>query len=535
MAEMKSIFIEDYELQLFTKLVNEPNIKIIGIHVKFQYEKDKIISTNPDIPVYLTEDIIRWSETFVSKEEITTHRDSQIKVSHFFDRILDCSASERQAYYYSSLAFWNNIFENSKIDCVLIGQVDHGSPADTVLIDIATGRNIPTYICEIILYDNNNHNAYYAIKCCNSNTYINIKEISDKSLSITEINKFIESVMNTNQKSLDNDYAPASSAGFPDLKRRTEKEKERIMFILNTIEFIPRKFSKITHRKYNSHIEASKLLTKLEPPYFYLRYWITYILKQNSNTEIQGHKVYFSSKKNIQGWHYTKSLIKYYQKHAIRDIPQDEKYVLYALHLEPEAAIMARTIYNSQLYNISMIAHSLPDGWKLYVKEHPHQFKLIGGCAMYTAHMSSFRTKSYYDEICSLPNTYLLDYRIPSSKLVHPDNSQENRINAKPQAISTINGSITLESILHGIPTLLFDKSTIPYESPLILGISNQEDIIHHLKNIANNNIPIANLQILITTLSERLFTCTPDENFQISTETIVSIIKNKPGTPKNI
>ena len=68
-----------------------------------------------------------------------------------------------------------------------------------------------------------------------------------------------------------------------------------------------------------------------------------------------------------------KQLKRFYDKHAIKPNLQ-EKYIYYSIHVEPEAAIIGTTLLESQLTVIKMLSHALPSGWKLYVKEHPHQF-----------------------------------------------------------------------------------------------------------------------------------------------------------------
>ena len=53
------------------------------------------------------------------------------------------------------------------------------------------------------------------------------------------------------------------------------------------------------------------------------------------------------------------------------DIDKHQKYVFYAAHFEPEAGTSVIVDLQNQLSVIQMLSHSLPKGWKLYVKRTP--------------------------------------------------------------------------------------------------------------------------------------------------------------------
>ena len=155
---------------------------------------------------------------------------------------------------------------------------------------------------------------------------------------------------------------------------------------------------------------------------------------------------------------YNRKLRRYYQKHSISEISPNDHVVLYFLHLEPEASIMNRTVYNSQIYNLKMLAKSLPSGWKLYVKEHPASFNvnLVSGATIMRT-MERYRSIKYYQELLRIPNLYLLDWKYPSTLLV-----SEKSTSVK--AVATINGTVSLECLRSKKPVILFDDASCCYE-----------------------------------------------------------------------
>ena len=54
----------------------------------------------------------------------------------------------------------------------------------------------------------------------------------------------------------------------------------------------------------------------------------------------------------------------------------NEKFFYYALHFEPEGSIQTRVTMESQLTIIKLLSECIPEGYFLYVKEHPWQFRL---------------------------------------------------------------------------------------------------------------------------------------------------------------
>jgi hypothetical protein len=116
-----------------------------------------------------------------------------------------------------------------------------------------------------------------------------------------------------------------------------------------------------------------------------------------------------------------------------------QPYVYFPLHYRPERTSNPDGgVFYDQLIPLAMISDALPDGWALYVKEHPSQFSsmLAGECG---------RTTAYYDDIARLRNV----------RLIAPDvSSRDLLLNAK--AAASITGTVVWEAVLNRTPAFYF-------------------------------------------------------------------------------
>lgn len=123
------------------------------------------------------------------------------------------------------------------------------------------------------------------------------------------------------------------------------------------------------------------------------------------------------------------------------------KYVIYFLHFEPEAVISNyANQMDSQLIIIKMLSESLPQGWILYVKEHPDMYKMnTYQFDYYIIYSRRFFNRYFVDKILELSNVKLIDYRIKSNQLIR-----------NAQGVATVCGTVILEAVQYHKPLLLF-------------------------------------------------------------------------------
>lgn len=148
-----------------------------------------------------------------------------------------------------------------------------------------------------------------------------------------------------------------------------------------------------------------------------------------------------------------KRMHRFYKTHACKPSLK-EKFIYFNLHLEPEAAIIGRAILEAQLTLIKMTARALPEGYKLYVKEHPHQLQFNDNLTDYFLHnITFFKNIAFYKHIMQVPNTSLLSLEISAKELI-----------SHSQAIATFDGTVTLEAIAFNKPVILFNAPVSPYQ-----------------------------------------------------------------------
>ena len=163
-----------------------------------------------------------------------------------------------------------------------------------------------------------------------------------------------------------------------------------------------------------------------------------------------------------------KSLDKYYHELAVPEVPLDQPYIYIALSYQPEATTSPKGDFFVNLdLMVYMISQAVPNGWLLYVKEHPSQFERT-----WTHRSQSAREKYYYDDLARMDNVRLIPTSFSSFDLL------DNAV-----AIATVTGSVGWQAVNRGKPALVFGN-------PWYLGcegifsIRSSKDCLHALKKI---------------------------------------------------
>lgn len=137
-----------------------------------------------------------------------------------------------------------------------------------------------------------------------------------------------------------------------------------------------------------------------------------------------------------------------------------KNFVYLALHYQPEASNSpVGGYFANQILMAEMIAHNLPEGWFLYLKEHPAQQYIN-------------RNIDFYNDLSKNPRIKLISKSFDSFKLAQ-----------NCRAVSTIAGTVAWESLFTGKPVLLFGASPIMY-APGVFIIKTNEDMRNAFKAI---------------------------------------------------
>lgn len=122
-------------------------------------------------------------------------------------------------------------------------------------------------------------------------------------------------------------------------------------------------------------------------------------------------------------------------------VDPDVPYVYMPLHYQPERSTCPEGgAYTDQILAAQVVASKLPEGWQLYVKEHPSQFSDKG-----------------YGELGRSLTDYQKLKEIPGVKLVSLDTSTF-ALTDSAKAVVTITGTPGWEAVLRGKPAITFGE-----------------------------------------------------------------------------
>lgn len=174
----------------------------------------------------------------------------------------------------------------------------------------------------------------------------------------------------------------------------------------------------------------------------------------------------------------------YLDKNALTKIDSETPFVYFPLHVEPERVLSfgAQFIPN-QIELISILAKSLPIGYKLYVKEHP---------MMNTSHYG--RKVSFYKKINDFPNVYL----------IHPSVEPEELLK-KCSLVATIIGTAGLDATFFGKPSIVFVETGYSF-LPSVHTVKNFEELPKIIRAALNEKVDVTILNQYIDYLEANTF-----------------------------
>jgi len=198
---------------------------------------------------------------------------------------------------------------------------------------------------------------------------------------------------------------------------------------------------------------------------------IKYFFSSTQKTTQTHYPYYGRTKFNVLSYYLnfflkTKNRKSFIDKQLKKEIPSDQPFVYFPLHIEIErATLITAPLFTNQIEIVKMISKSLPINFKLYVKEHPAQVT------------RGWRTKSDYQELLSIPNV----------ELIHPDFSSKS-LYEKCSLVITIAGSAGFEASFFGKPTITF--SNLNYSIlPFVYQIKNLNDLPIMIREALNSKV----------------------------------------------
>tara|TARA_B100001750_G_scaffold223163_1_gene213177 strand:+ start:2305 stop:3786 length:1482 start_codon:yes stop_codon:yes gene_type:complete len=174
---------------------------------------------------------------------------------------------------------------------------------------------------------------------------------------------------------------------------------------------------------------------------------------------------------------------KFLDKQLLYKNKLDEKFIFFPLHVEPERSInIAAPSFSNQIEIIEKISNSLPDGYKLYVKEHP--VMVVRG----------WRSISNYKKIMSLSNV----------RLIHPSFRTEDFIK-KSSLVIQIGGTPALEAAFYNKPSIVF--ADLDYAGiSSVYKISSFSELPTAIRNMLNVKVKISEINEYINLVNTNSF-----------------------------
>jgi len=358
---------------------------------------------------------VRWQDiTPLDEELIASMRHCEavfLTMVERYARYLDMPYTERLRQYMEHLRYWNHVLETKHIGFVLMNTVPHQC-YDLVLYDLCKVKKIPVlYLARFFLVDafsveedwkevgHGVHERFQELQ----------KEYSDPNRPVTLSPLFEESYTRATQVE-----------GDPYYMFRRGKHLERRGFL--------RKWARIALRI--GIYKPAYLLRSVCSPAFWRRKW-------------QQHT----------------TALTYDRLTKMPDLAKP--YIYVPLHMQPEATTCPMGgIFADQELMLQLLAAHLPEGIRLYVKEHPAQ-----------------------GEMCRSAQFYRTLHSIPSVTLV-PRHFNTFALTKSALAVASVTGSACFEGLFREKPALVFGHTFFQY-SPGVFRIRNAEDCECALRTIA--------------------------------------------------
>ena len=219
----------------------------------------------------------------------------------------------------------------------------------------------------------------------------------------------------------------------------------------------------------------------------YLQSALKYLFSDNSN--VKTHFTYYGRTKfavlRITLINEIKKKYREYfiNKNLIRNIENKKPFIYFSLQSEPERALLiAGGLFTDQIKVITNIAKSLPNGYNLYVKEHPLMY------------LREWRSISYYKQIMGLSNV----------TLIHPSVKSDYIIKRSSLVVS-INSTSALEAGFYNKPSITLSNQEFSY-LPFVHQIKTLEELPDAIKTSLKKKVNISDLNDYLNLIESNSF-----------------------------
>ena len=371
--------------------------------------------------------------------------------------------------YISLVKYYFNILTKLNVDVVIFNLFPHGY-SDYLIYALSEHLKIKVIAFEglsmdggdkLLISDNAGRDRYAYLKNKYSENIKKYENNSDKSL--LSISSFVEARIN--QILTSEDITPIYSQNFIKNYQKSHNIFNKPLIIKVGLGY------RNTLLTFLLHI-VNKEMKKDHIIYLYRS------INQINKNIIQQVKFYSKSKK----------LLKDYIDNTDLDesILSCTKYVYFPLHYQPEASTLSLGDYffNQELA-IDILAHSVPKGWKILVKEHIGQI-------IDNSDDNRLRPEGYYTMLKRLDNVLLVPLNITSKKLI------KNSI-----CVATVTGTTGIEALVLGKPVITFGSAWYN-ECRGVFKVSCKNECIETINKIEKGiDISLDDFKIFLHTIDE--------------------------------
>ncbi len=348
---------------------------------------------------------VDWSKiTPLDEEVIQNMRNTEsvfLTMVERYAKYADMPYAERLRQYTEHLRYWNHILETKDIGLLLMNTAPHQC-YDLVMYDLCKKKNIP------VLY--------------------------------------LERLVHFGTCTLEDDWERAGE----EIRERYEVlEKEHA-------GDLPVTLSDSFERFYKMYSEVDRGPWYMGPRSKHLEHK-TFVQKWGAiAVRILVHKprYFFRSVLNPLFWkrkwhqHYTTLL---YDRFT-QDPPTTEPFIYVPLHMQPEATTCPLGgVFTDQQLMVQMLAHAIPAGVHLVIKEHPAQGEMC-------------RSAAFYEALKAIPSVILV-----------PRHYDTFRLTKDAIAVATVTGTAMLEGLFREKPAIMFGHQYFQY-APGVFRVHTRED-----------------------------------------------------------
>lgn len=359
---------------------------------------------------------------YLDVDFLKRHAHHELQAIKMMDRVDQSLHSfnfmERQRHYRNMLKQWMAAIDLVKPDLIISTAIPHRL-YDYVLFWLCEEKNIPFLTIQHTQFPGRfyfSKNEFYTI----GSLFVEDWHLLEKESSI---DKFLPVDISSRLEKVEQDYehgAPVFMKKMNDL----EKQTTRPFFMLKRWL---KKFTTV-YRPY--------LLGK--PAGVTIIWHCAYDKKTNKKYEDSEGTIYQHERMILKARKYKKQLKRVYE--SLTTPPDfNEKYVSFFLHYQPEAtSCPGGDIFVDQRLCIELLLKYLPSDYKIYVKEHPHQFSQLK-----IGHTG--RMRDLYDDLIKNPRVKLISTEVNSFDLI-----------SNATAVSTITGTAGWEAMVRQKPVIAF-------------------------------------------------------------------------------